>query len=348
MLLRNIVGMNLKTKITKLHYNKNAKGLFIDLLDFLSLFYGAVTKLRNSFYDKKILKPIKVNAKVISVGNITTGGVGKTPVVAKLAQYYINNDEKVAVITRGYGGKLSNKKVNLISDGVNIYYGATDAGDEAYWHAVNNPMCCVLTCKDRVKAAKYATNNLGCSVIILDDGFQHRRIHRDIDIVLVDSQLGFGNEKLLPAGPLREGLEAFSRIDKLIVVNKGSDEIRAQKYANILSKKFKCKACVCNSQPDYIYNTISGERLASGEAITALCAIGQPEQFFNFLEPNYEIINKITYDDHHLYKKNEIDKIKGLIVTTEKDAVKLSEFKRNDIYAMKLKIDLDIKTLMTE
>lgn len=340
--------MNLKTKITKIHYDKNAKGLFVDLLEFLSIFYGFVSKFRNTLYDKNILKEVKINAKVISVGNITTGGVGKTPVVAELAQYFINKNEKVAVITRGYGGKLSNKRVNLISDGVNIYHDAEAAGDEAYWHAVNNPMCSVLTCKDRVKAAKYASDVLGCSVIILDDAFQHRRIARDIDIVLVDSELGFGNEKLLPAGPLREGKEAFERIDKLIVVNKGSDNTRAEKYAKILGKKLCCSAMVCSYQPDYIYNIVSGERLASGEAITALCAIGQPEQFFNFLDSKYEIIQKIVFDDHHLYKSSEIDKIKGTIVTTEKDAVKLSRFNRKDIFAMKLKIDLDINNLISD
>ncbi len=340
--------MDLKTKITKLHYSKNTKGLFVDMLEFFSIFYGFVSKLRNVLYDKGILKQIKINAKVISVGNITTGGVGKTPLVAKLAQYYIDKDEKVAVISRGYGGKLSNKKVNLISDGVNIYHDAIEAGDEAYWHAVNNPMCCVVTCKDRVKAAQYAVDNLGCSIIILDDGFQHRRIARDVDIVLIDSELGFGNEKLLPAGPLREGKEAFKRVDKLVIVNKSDNNNRAEKYAKILAKKLNKVAFVCNSQPDYIYNIVSGERLASGEAITALCAIGQPEQFYRFLENNYEIINKISYDDHHIYKQSELNQIKGIIVTTEKDAVKLSQFNRKDIFALKLKIDIDIKTLIED
>ena len=338
--------MDFKTKITKIHYDKKAKGLFIDMLEFFSIFYGIVSNLRNKLYDIGILKQVKINAKVISVGNITTGGVGKTPIVSAITQYYINKDEKVAVITRGYGGKLSNKKVNLISDGVNIYYTAEDSGDEAYWHAINNPMSCVLTCKNRVKAAKYASENLGCSVIILDDGFQHRHIARDLDIVLVDSELGFGNEKLLPAGPLREGKEAFKRADKLVVVNKGSDRERAEKYSKILNKKLNLPSTVCNIEPDFIYNISSGERLASGEAVTAICAIGQPEQFFKFLENKFEIIQKKTFEDHHLYKKSEIDCIKGIIVTTEKDAVKLGNFNRKDIYAMKLKIDIDVSELI--
>lgn len=339
--------MELKTKITKLHYDKKAKGLFLDLLEFLSIFYGFVSRFRNILYDKGILKSVKINAKVISVGNLTTGGVGKTPVVAKIAQYFCNKDKHVAIITRGYGGKLSNKKVNLISDGVNIYYTAQESGDEAYWHSVNNPQCCVLTCKDRVKAAKYAVDKLGCEIIILDDGFQHRHISRDIDIVLIDSQLGLGNEKLLPAGPLREGKEAFNRIDKLVIVNKGGDEKRAEKYSRVMGKALHCQSIVCNTTPNYVYNIVSGEKLASGEPVTAICAIGQPEQFFNFLEPNYEVVNKISFDDHYMYTKSDIDKIRGTIVTTEKDAVKLKCFNRKDIYAMKLKIDLDIDKLLS-
>ena len=236
----------------------------------------------------------------------------------------------------------------LVGNGVNIYYDALDSGDEAYWHAVNNPMCCVLTCKDRVKAARYATENLGCTIIILDDGFQHRRLYRDLDIVLIDSQLGFGNEKLLPAGPLREGKEAFSRADKLVIVNKGGSEDKAGKYANILAKKLKLPTSVCNYQPDYIYNIASGERLATGEAVTALCAIGQPNQFFKFVEDNFETINKIIFDEHHSYKKSDIDAIKGTIITTEKDAVKLQQFNKKNIYAMRIKVDTDIEQLISD
>lgn len=337
--------MNFKTKITKLHYNKKAKGLFLDLLEFLSLFYGFAVKLRNLLYDKNILKSVKINAKVISVGNLTTGGVGKTPVVGRLAEYFLIKNIKTAIITSGYSGKLSNKNVNLISDGQRIYYNAISAGDEAYWHALNNPSCVVLTCKNRVKAAKYAVDNFNCEVIILDDGFQHRHIFRDIDLVLVDSLLKFGNEKLLPAGPLREGKEALKRIDRLIVVNKGQDNIKAEKYSKILSKKLNCPSEVCLLEPDCVYNIVSKERLADGETVTALCAIGQPNPFFNFAEQKFEVIEKIAYDDHHIYSQNEIDRIKGTIITTEKDAVKLSDFKRKDIYAMKLKTDLNLNFL---
>ena len=338
--------MNLKTEITKLHYDKNPKGLFFNILRLCSLFYGIGSRFKNFLYDKKILKPKKVDAFVISVGNFTTGGVGKTPVVAEIAKYYTKKEVKVAIISRGYGGKLDNSKVNIISDGINLYYKADMAGDEPYWLAVNLNMCAVLTCANRYKAAKYAVEKMGITHIILDDGFQHRKLFRDLNIVLVDSEKMFGNENLLPAGPLREGTEGFSRVDKLIVVSKNTDHSRAEKFARIIEKKQKVETHLCKIEPDYAYNIISGEHLEKGAEITALSAIGQPEQFYKFLETDYRIKNKITFDDHHQYSKDDVENIDGNIITTEKDAVKLALLGNHNIYALKLKTILDIETIL--
>lgn len=336
---------NLKTEITKIHYNKDANGLFVKLLEFASLFYAAGSGLKNLLYDKKILKPKKVNAFVISVGNITTGGVGKTPVVAEIAKYLISKGEKIAIVSRGYGGKLSNKQINLISDGEKIYYNANLAGDEPFWLAENAKGAVVITSKNRVKACEYAIEKFKVKYIILDDGFQHRKLHRDLDIVLSDSEKGFGNEKLLPAGPLREGTEAFKRIDKMVIVSKNIDHSRAEKIAKITQKRMKIQTYVCKTEPDYVYNIKNGEKLEAASEITALCAIGQPEQFYAFLN-NYKLINKITFDDHHQYELNDIENIAGKIVTTEKDAVKLQKFQKDNIYALKLKTEINIEELL--
>lgn len=336
---------NLKTEITKIHYDKEAKGVIIKILEFASIFYGICSYLKNYLYDKKILKPKKVNAYVISVGNITTGGVGKTPVVAEIAKYFIANGEKTAIISRGYGGKLSNKQINLISDGEKTYYNANLAGDEPFWLAQNVNGAIVVTSKSRYNAAKYAVEKFGVTKIILDDGFQHRKLHRDLDIVLTDSEKGFGNEKLLPAGPLREGSEAFKRIDKMVIVSKNFDHTRAEKIAKITQKRLKIPTFVCKAEPDYIYNIKTGEKLEQGEEITAICAIGQPGQFFDFLQ-EYNIKEMIPFDDHHSYVLSDIEKIKGKIVTTEKDAVKLQKFAKDNIYALKLKTNLNIEELL--
>ena len=338
--------MNLKTKITKLHYNKNANGFLFKVLRFCSYFYGIASYLKNRLYDKKIIMPRKVNAFVISVGNFTTGGVGKTPVVAEIAKYYISKGEKPAIISRGYGGRLNNKIVHVISDGINLYYKADMAGDEPYWLGVNIDGCAVLTCSNRYKAAKYAIEELGCTKIILDDGFQHRKLHRDLDLVLVDSEKMFGNENLLPAGPLREGMEGFNRLSKLVIVSKNKDHSRAEKLAKILAKKQGVKTLVCKTEPDYVYNIISGEHLEKGTEITALSAIGQPEQFYQFLDGDYIIKDKITFEDHHQYSLADIENIEGNIVTTEKDAVKLALLNKPNIFALKLKTVIDIDELL--
>ncbi len=354
--------MNLKTKITKLHYTKDPKGVLFKLLKFCSIFYGIGSGLKNFLYDKKLIRPRRVDAYVISVGNFTTGGVGKTPVVAEIAKYFTGKGERTAIISRGYGGKLNNKKVNVISDGINLYYKADMAGDEPYWFAVNINMCAVLTCADRYKAAKYAVEKLGVTKIILDDAFQHRKFHRDLDIVLADSEKMFGNENLLPAGPLREGLEGFKRVNRLLIVSKNINHTKAEKLARIMEKKFLGRvACpndskpiksarvgICKIEPDYVYNIISGEHLEKDTEITALSAIGQPEQFYNFLEKDYKIKETRTFDDHHQYSLTDLQNISGVIVTTEKDAVKLALLNKNNIYALKLRTVLDMETLLEE
>ena len=335
--------MNFKTEITKIHYDKTAKGLFVKLLEFGSIFYGIGSGLKNKLYDNGLLKPKKVNAFVISVGNITTGGVGKTPVVSEIAKYLIQNREKVAIISRGYGGKLSNKNINVISDGEKNFYNAKLAGDEPFWLAQNSKGVIVITTKNRYEGAKFAVEKFGATKIILDDGFQHRKLYRNLDIVLMDSKMGFGNEKLLPAGPLREGMEAFSRIDRLVVVSKDIDHSRAEKLAKIMSKKMNVKTTVCNTEPDYVYNIKTGEKLADNSEITAICAIGQPKQFYQFLD-NYKIKQTIDFDDHHIYTEEELPD--GIIVTTEKDAVKMKDFTRNNIFALKLKTSVDVNELL--
>ena len=335
--------MNIKTEITKIHYNKNAKGVLVQLLDLASIFYGIGSRLKNQLYDKNILKPKKVNAFVISVGNLTTGGVGKTPVVSEIAKYYISKNERTVIISRGYGGKLSNKNINVISDGQKIYYNARLSGDEPFWLAQNTKGAIVITSKNRYNAAKYAIEKFGVTKIVLDDGFQHRKLYRDVDLVLMDSEKGFGNEKLLPAGPLREGTESFKRIDRLVIVSKNTDHTKAEKLSRIMSKKMHLQTQVCYTEPDCIYNIKTVEHLPLGAEITAICAIGQPEQFFKFLK-DYKIKKTITFDDHHLYKEEELPQ--GIIITTEKDAVKMKDFNRSDIYALKLKTTLDIQDII--
>lgn len=335
--------MNIKTEITKIHYDKNSKNIFVPLLSFASIFYGLAIGLKNILYDKKIIKPKRVNAYVISVGNLTTGGVGKTPIVSEIAKYLQNKGEKVAIVSRGYGGRLSNREVNIISDGDNIFFDAKDSGDEPNWLAKNTKGVVVATCRSRYKAAEFVIKKFDVTHIILDDGFQHRKLHRDLDILVADSKLWFGCEQLLPRGPLREGLEAFSRVDRFIVVSKDTQHSRAEKLVKIMNKKTGLKSFVCKIEPDYIYNIKTGERLEKSDEAVAISAIGQPEQFYAFLK-DYNVKETISFDDHHIYRKEDIPQCK--IVTTEKDAVKLLDFDRDDIYALRLRTELSVSDLI--
>ena len=337
---------NIKTKITQIHYQRDPQGILFDLLKFCSYFYGIGSRLKNFFYDKKIIKPKKVDAFVISVGNMTTGGVGKTPVVSEIAKYLIAHGKKVAIVSRGYGGHLSNRSINMISDGSVIYFDAVDAGDEPYWLAENTPGCYVFTCRNRYMASMHAVEKFGVEVIILDDGFQHRKLHRDLDVVLMDSVKGFGNECLSPAGPLREGSEALERIDKFVVVSKNTNHEVAQKVARIMQKRLKLPTSICYTEPDYVYDIKTGQRLMEGLAVTAMCAIGQPQQFYDFLK-DYQVVKTVTFDDHHQYSAGDIVDISGSIITTEKDAVKLARFDRGQIYALRLKTVLDVEGLLS-
>lgn len=336
---------NIKTKITQMHYQRDSKGVLFDILKFCSYFYGFGSRMKNFLYDNKILKPKKVNAYVISVGNMTTGGVGKTPVVSEIAKYLVNLGQRVAIVSRGYGGKLDNSKINMISDGTSVYFDAVQAGDEPYWLAENTQGAYVFTCRNRYLAAKIAVEKFGIQVIILDDGFQHRKLHRDLDIVLMDSVKGFGNEHLLPAGPLREGPEALERIDKLVVVSKSVKHETAERVAKIMQKRLNIPTSVCYTEPDYVYNIKTGQRLMEGLAVTAMCAIGQPQQFYDFLS-DYQVVKTVTFDDHHQYAPIDIVDISGSIITTEKDAVKLARFDRDNIYALKLKTVIDVENLL--
>lgn len=334
--------MNFKSKITKLHYS-DVKNLLYIIFWFPSVVYRLITDIRNYLYDKNILKSETVNANVIAVGNLTTGGVGKTPLVAEIAKYYLAKNEVTAVISRGYGGKLSSKSVNVISDGNKIFYDAKMSGDEPYWYAENITGLIVITCSSRVKAAKYAIEKFGVKNIILDDAFQHRKINRNLNIVVIDSEKRFGNGQVLPLGPLRENLSGLKRADKIVIMSKGS-----KNYGDTVNFANEMNAQICDAAPAEVYNIKTGTKLADSMTVTAMCAIGQPEQFFNFLTPRFNVVNKIIFDDHHMYSESDVKNIDMPIITTEKDAVKLKDFGFNNIYALKLRLNVNCKDLLND
>ena len=358
----------MKNYIHKIHYSEDLRlkdRLFIAVLWFCSLFYGIAVSIRNFLYKINILNSAKLNAYTISIGNLTTGGTGKTPITCEIANY-INKElsKKVAIISRGYGGQLSNKNTNIISDGSRIFYDSIRAGDEPFWMAVNTKNTAVITGKNRVKSGQYAIDNFNSEVLILDDGFQHLKLKRDLDIVLIDCIKVFGNRFLLPAGPLREPENQLKRADKVIIVNKipfeESAKQKCKKLQENLSAKYNKNIIFCNIYPDKIYDLKTNEEVIPQKSL-AFAGIGQPGFFFNSLKnKGIELVSEMVFEDHYLYTRTDMEKLiekaqnsnADSIITTEKDAVKLADFLDEinsgiKICALKLKVELELKDLLS-
>lgn len=359
----------MKVLLTEFHYKKNdnkapehfGAALFDTImyaaLTLPSIVYLGVTKTRNFLYKKNILKSYKPKVYTISVGNLTTGGTGKTPITAEIANYLYNKGERPAILSRGYGGKLPNKEVNIISDGKIINFTAQEAGDEPFMLAQKCIGSAVLTCSSRVKSAKYAQNKLKSTKLILDDGYQHQKIKRDLNLLVVDSQKQFSNSCVLPLGALREPMSEIKRADKIIVVNKRFDDKAAKTFARYLRKKYKKPAFVCSMTPDIVYNIKDESLIDDNTPVIAFSAIAQPEQFYGLLR-RFDVMGTKDFADHHIYTNEDVNELAALqerygakaMITTEKDAVKLKEIIADDveIYALKLKPVLDVKAILED
>lgn len=353
----------MKLFISKLHYETNPcfyKKALVSLLSIGSLPYGIITSVRNFLYDKKIIKSYSPNVMTIAVGNLTTGGVGKTPFTAALAEYCVSNGKKVAIVSRGYGGELPNKDVNVVSDGKEIFFSAKEAGDEPVWLAEHCPSAVVLTCSSRAKAALMAEKNFGCDVIIADDAFQHRKLDRNINLVLIDQANKFGNEKLLPAGPLRESLSGINRATAVVVTNKTLDDENALKYCDEVKKRFNKPTYLCKMLPEKAYNIQTNEKLYKGASVMAFCAIGQPKEFFDFVKKDYQVHVCMEFPDHHPYSDADAGMLLDIankndikyLITTEKDAVKVKDlfkkFKTDiKVCALPLKACVDLEKIVS-
>ena len=317
----------IKLYFQDIHYSRRkANFIMVALLYFAEIFYKSVLIIKNLLYDIGLLKEKKADIYTICVGNLTTGGVGKTPIVKHLAN---STDKKICIISRGYGAKISNKNVNVIKDFNKVCFDdGTLCGDEVFQLAKSvgdNVM--VLTCADRFKAAQHA-KNCGCEVAILDDGFSNRKLKKDETILAIDSKMRFGNNHLLPAGPLREPLSQIKRADCIYLVNKDDSNIDdAISWVKQFNKPYK----ICSMVPKRIYDIKKGADVDPNGCAIAFCAIGQQTQFFNFAKKYYELSDTISFEDHHMYTKNDINMLTdrankynvNTFITTQKDEAKL-------------------------
>ena len=314
-----------------------------------ALVYGFCLFLREFLYRAGVFTSKRVSAKVISIGNITLGGTGKTPAVMALAKRLRGEERKVAVLLRGYKGRLENKG-GVVSDGSSILLSPEEAGDEAYLLAERLPQVPVLVGKKRIKSARIATTKFGAEVLILDDGFQHRRLSRDLDIVLIDAANPFGSCRLFPCGILREPLSALSRADVFLLTR--TDEAVNKEEVKKKLLKINPRAPIIESvhKPVSFLDKEGGEHplaVIKDKKVLALSGIGHPESFERALRNlGAKEVVSLRYPDHHFYGERDIKEIKEkakgseLLVSTEKDKVRLPLSLLPSIFFLRIELQL--------
>ncbi|HEX3086205.1 MAG TPA: tetraacyldisaccharide 4'-kinase [Pyrinomonadaceae bacterium] len=301
----------------------------------LSAAYGLGVRIRNSLYRRGLRKILDVGAPVISVGNLTTGGTGKTPLVELLASRMAGSGWRVCVLTRGYGRKSTGRVV--VADNDSVLADLDEAGDEPLLLAENLRGRAAVVCdKNRVAAARWAIANLGSQIFILDDAFQHQQIRRTVNILVVDATNTFGNGKLLPAGNLREPVTELKRADCIVITRASESEDLEQLRARIGELAGPIPIFTSNTK---LAEGRSLDRTRSSEdvpdrkvAMASFCGIGNPNSFVTLLRrEGYNVVHSREFRDHHSYSQSDINQLVNdafargahALITTTKDAVKL-------------------------
>jgi tetraacyldisaccharide 4'-kinase len=313
---------------------------------FVSLFFALFVFLKNLFYDLKFFKPKKVTPYVISIGNIVAGGSGKTPMTIYLANFFFEKKKKVAIVIRGYGGKIvkQNKNVVVCKNEGKIY-GADFIGDESAFLANRLPFAYIIVGKDKCLSAKVA-EGLGVDVILLDDGFQHRRLHRDLDMVLIDAKKPISNGHFLPRGYLRDFPSRLRKAHLTVLTNAKNLKL------NDLVLKYS-KGPFLFTKPIFSFlKDLNGKPLDFfNEKIGVFCAIANPHFFIDLLKDlKYEIVFSHFGVDHSFFGSSCIEKmaeeafLKGAkaLICTEKDFIKLKGDIKTKIPIYYVEIDIQI------
>lgn len=339
--------------------------LYRVFLFFLSRLYLNIVQLRLAMYASSILKQEDPGCIVISVGNLTTGGTGKTPVVELLSRTLAARGRQVAILSRGYRSKVKRTRwekflshlpghkdtipPRVVSDGQTVFLESDQAGDEPYMLASNLLACPehngvgVIVDKNRVKGGRYALENLHADTLILDDGFQYLRLRPRLNILLVDTTNPFHNHEMLPAGLLREPIDNLRRADYVFMTKSNGSPALRHLRAFIRRHNPAAPVIECNHVPCYLLDVRTHARMEleslKGKKLAALSAIAIPQSFLNYLTAlGGELVYTRHFVDHHRYLENEItDFIQQahahgaeLIVTTEKDAVRLPPLPADD------------------
>jgi tetraacyldisaccharide 4'-kinase len=339
------------------------------VLFLLSKVFQVAVKTRRFLYNVRLLRDSTLGVQVIAIGNLTVGGTGKTPVVEKFARELQDQGRTVAILSRGYRSKppplrkrLLNKLLfqedstppRVVSDGKSLLLDSETAGDEPYMLASNLKDVVVLVDKDRVKSGRYAIEKFGCDTLLLDDGFQYWKLRgRRRDIVLIDRQQPFGNERLLPRGTLREPPSHLARASTIFITKSDGD---TRELRRLIAQHNPTAGIIeCIHQPLYFEDVFTAERhgleLVKGRKIAALSGIAQPESFEQSLVAlGGDLVYSKRFADHHRFTQQEMLNVinRGkkrqaiAILTTQKDAVRFPKLDRRDlpIYFMRVEIKI--------
>ena len=318
-------------------------------LTLLSLVFLLGVYIRVFLYRFGFFKTEKLNCRVVSIGNLTVGGTGKTPLIFEMAKRLREKGEGVVVVSRGYKGSKANE-VTIASHGDGPLVSWEEVGEEPFWLARRCKGIPVLVGKNRYRVGQFALKKLKPTVILLDDGFQHLKLHRDLNLLLIDCTAPFGNGYLLPRGPLREPLSHMNRASGVVLT-------RVNQAQDLEGIKQKIEPWV-QGKPIFHLNFFpvgflslgtemeAGLTLIKEKKVLAISGIGNP---FNFhqtlheLEPK-EILEKV-YPDHHHYSRRDFEEILeagkkvNFIITTEKDSVKLEPFLEKETSLWVLRIE---------
>ena len=331
--------------------------------------YQVGVEIHRWLINVRVLRDKTLGVQVITIGNLTVGGTGKTPVVEKFARELCDAGRNVAILSRGYRSKpqpfhrlLLNKILlredqtppRVVSDGKSLLLDSEMAGDEPYMLASNLKDVVVLVDKDRVKSGRYAIEKFGCDTLLLDDGFQYWRLRgRRHDVVLIDRQQPFGNGHLIPRGTLREPPSHLARAQTIFITK--SDGNTAGLRGRIAKLNPAAAVIECVHHPLYLEDVFTGERrgldLLRGKKAASLSGIAQPESFEHSLVTlGAELVYSKRFADHHRFTQQEIlnainrakKRQADTIVTTQKDAVRFPKIDRRDlpIYFMRVEIQI--------
>ena len=331
-------------KIEKIMNEKDVSIFAHIPLYLLSLAYGFVVATRNKLFDKGFFEARELECKVVSVGNLTVGGSGKTPMTLYLAEYFRDKGFKPVILSRGYKGKISG--VSIVTDGNKIFLGPEESGDEPYLMATKLKEVPIIVSRNRYEGGLVAIKEFDPDVIILDDGFQHRGLKRDLNIVLVDSVRNFGNEYLVPRGILREPVKSIGRADLMML--KGGDDSADMSFNKSIVK--------FSYAPKGIFAGNSGSEedveFLKGKNVITVSAIASPKGFVSTVEKIGAVIKEnLIYTDHYDYEEEDLEEINdialkndnSIVVTTEKDYVKLNGLSGSlkNVWVLKVGVQID-------